>query len=93
MNTLESNRLILTYGVLPSRDVFEERFDQVCPNGKFSFSRDDRVGTCELSSRDLWQEILIAHTVFALTTSEDNLSQDAGSWVSDVLCILGIEWI
>jgi len=94
-----------SYGVMPDRDLFDRAFDARCPEGTFSFGNDPYVGTDELTASQLWREL---ETQFATWETGEHAEhcagdgscrgdgcpcEDAGSWCSDVLGILGFEWI
>ena len=101
----------MTYGILPSREEFEEAFAKVVGRDahretvlgaglahtvrgdpRFHFANDPRVGTCELTCSELWGELEKAQLDWGNpggTTCDD----DAGQWCSDVLGVLGFEWI
>lgn len=78
-------RIRLSYGMLPEKSVYCDRFEAFCPDGGFSFGNDKRVGTCTLSCEELWREI-----VKAMSGLQDD---DAWDWTSCVLDSLNIEWI
>ncbi len=92
-------RKSMTYGVLPTREEFDTAFEQVSPlTGRFRFSNDPRVGTVELTCSELWREIGKAHDEWYAAGVSDadrnTASEDAaGQWCSDVLGVLGFEWI
>ena len=82
----------MTYGVMPSREAFEAAFDRAeAFAGKltFSFGNDKRVGTCEMTCSELWEELCEAHREWEQGASND----EAGDWCSAVLGTLGFEWV
>ena len=96
----EDTHTSMSYGQLPDREAFEAAFDARCPDGTFSFGNDPFVGNDALTSAQLWRELETQ-----LVTSEtgecpdgpacngDCEAEEAGSWCSSVLGILGFEWI
>lgn len=88
----------LTYGVLPSREEFETAFDQYVPGIRFEFDNDPRVGTCALTASELWEELVKAREeslgVCSIKAPHAPCSiEAAGQWCSDVLSVLGFEWV
>lgn len=47
----------VSYGTLPSRDLFSVLFDAACPDGRFSFGNHPYVGNDELTESQLWREL------------------------------------
>lgn len=94
-----------SYGVMPDRDRFERAFEARCPNGTFSFGNDPYVGNCELNASELWSELEAQHATWEAGEHAPECPgdgscrgdgcpcEDAGSWCSCVLGILGFEWI
>lgn len=88
-------RKTMTWGVMPSREEFDEAWDAQCDE-RFAFGNDPRLGTCALSQDELWEELLKAH---AESQAVDGSSDDggaperAGDWCSAVLYCLGFEWV
>ncbi len=94
-----------SYGVMPDRDLFDRAFDARCPEGTFSFGNDPYVGNDALSASQLWRELEAQHATWEAGEHAPHCpgdgscrgdgcpSEDAGSWCSDVLGILGFEWI
>jgi hypothetical protein len=89
----------MTYGVMPSREEFDEACSLVDPdNGRsvdgdgFRFGNDPRVGDCTLSSDELWDELVKAHGEYE-SDGESPLGDRAGDWCSSVLGCLGFEWV
>ncbi len=94
----------MTYGTLPTREQFDEAFDRECPEGTFSFGNDPYVGNDKLTASQLWREIA---TQYATCEDGEHFEEcpgdgdcqghcpceEAGSWCSAVLGILGFEWI
>lgn len=77
-------------------------------HGRFAFYNDPRVGTCELTCSELWAELVNARREWELggecsecsgpcqeaRRSDSIISPDtAGQWCSDVLGVLGFEWV
>lgn len=95
----------MTYGVMPDRDLFTRAFEARCPEGTFSFGNDPYVGTDELTCQQLWDELTSQHMTWEAGEHADGCPgdgscggdgcpcEDAGSWCSSVLGILGFEWI
>jgi len=84
-------RYSMTFGVMPTRAQFDECWEREVV-GQFAFGNDERVGTCELSQDELWEELNAAHSQWVETTEDDEW-EETGSWMSSVLYCLGIEWI
>lgn len=90
--------LMMTYGELPSKEVFETAWE-VCDrsgglrDGLFHFGNDRRVGTDAFTCDQLWNEVKKAHSEYTASLQETpgTTAQDpekAGSWVADVLSCL-----
>lgn len=79
-------RTSMTYGKLPSEKDFDAAFDKEIPD-KFHFKNDPRVGSCELSSSELFVEVQKAHAEW------DRGDDHAGDWCARVLECLEFEWI
>jgi len=100
-------RKSMTYGVLPSQEEFEEAFEAEVTTitGRFLFENDPRVGTDALNSDQLWRELSYARRDWTDLPcdcgkgdgnhdgNEGCTPQDAGQWCSDVLGVLGFEWV
>lgn len=86
--------LSLTFGVLPSREKFNECWDKTM-DGKstFQFGNDERVGNDALTQDELWDELGRAVSDMTDENSTVHGAEDAGSWASAVLSVLGIEWV
>lgn len=92
--------LTMTYGTMPTREQFDEGFDEAVvnassgdmANGLFSFGNDPRVGTCRLNQEQLWEELNQAYIDYRATSDEQE-EEEAGNWISCVLSCLGIEWV
>lgn len=94
-----------SYGVMPDRDLFDRAFDARCPDGTFSFGNDPYVGNDSLTASQLWRELQTQHATWESGEHKDGCPgdgscngdgcpcEDAGSWCSCVLGILGFEWI
>ena len=101
--TGEDTHTSMTFGVMPDRELFDRAFDARCPDGTFSFGNDPYVGNAELSASELWAELEAQHATWeegehndpctCNASGEGCPSEDAGSWCSSVLGILGFEWI
>ena len=94
-------QLTLTYGEMPSREQFDEAWDiaiEENPEARsstFGFGNDKRLGNCQLTNNELWDEILKAHDEYNTLLNGDT-EQDpevVGDWLSTVLSCLGIEWV
>lgn len=99
----------MTYGVLPTREEFDAAFEANCGGhygDAFAFGNDSRVGTCELTCSELWAELTKAQGEWRECTpacecdeprveSGDHKGcwEAAGQWCSDVLGVLGFEWV
>lgn len=77
-----------TFGILPTRKEYDLCWKKSGPAGKFAFGNDPRIGTCELTQDELWEEILRAHKDWSECSNED-----AGNFLSCVLNVLGFEWV
>lgn len=97
-------RKSMTYGTLPSREEFETAFDALFDSddsrvthgaARFTFTNDPRVGTCMLTANELWCELEKAQKEWYdwTSTRTEVAAEAAGQWCSDVLGILGFEWI
>lgn len=101
----EDHHTRMTYGVMPDRDLFDRAFDARCPDGTFSFGNDPHVGNDSLNASQLWRELqaqLATHDAGehkpgcpgdGSCRGDGCPCEDAGSWCSSVLGILGFEWI
>lgn len=101
----EDTHTSLDYGTLPSSEAFCAAFDARCPDGTFAFGNDPYVGTQALDLDDLWAELEAQHATWeqgehapgcpgcGSCGGEGCPCEDAGSWCSSVLGILGFEWI
>jgi hypothetical protein len=97
----------MTYAVMPTREDFDRAFDAVCADtGKFEFGNDPFVGFDALNASELWRELNTQLATWEAGEhasdcpgagecegSDDCPSEQAGSWCSSVLGILGFEWI
>jgi len=84
---------VMTYGNLPTREVFDRQFAELVSDGEFRFGNDKRVGTCALSPDELWAEIQKAHAEWDGPQADADKQDEAGEWCSTVLECLGIEWV
>lgn len=94
-----------SYGVMPSLEAYERAFDARCPSGRFSFGNDPYVGTDTLTCSQVWRELQAQFATWEAgehaahcpgdgeCRGEGCPSEDAGSWCSAVLGVLGFEWI
>jgi len=97
----------MSFAVMPTREDFDRAFDAVCADtGKFEFGNDPFVGFDALNASELWRQL---ETQLATWNegehasdcpgagdcdgSDDCPSEQAGRWCSDVLGVLGFEWI
>jgi len=80
----------MTYGVLPSREDFDAAFEAKCEDGTFSFRNDRFAGEDSLSCDQLWSRLVEAKQDHDFG---GDAGEAAGSWASDVLSVLGFEWI
>lgn len=76
----------MTYGTLPSREEFNAAYGDL--DKFFSFRNDSRVGTCSMDGDKLWAELEKARKEWW-----DGQMDRSGDWCSDVLSVLGFEWI
>lgn len=90
----------MTYGVLPSQDDFIAAFieDEECEDGTCTFGNDPRVGNCDLTANELWDELSEAHEEYSTgkknsTELSEKEIEEAGDWCSMVLYSFGFEWI
>ena len=81
----------MTFGTMPARKDFNKNFARICKgsNNKFSFGNDPIVGTCELTSNELWEELQAVH-LQSQSAEGDNLEK-LESWLSCVLSVLEFE--
>lgn len=100
-------RMRLTYGVLPTREQFDDAFEgDLGPDGVYRVRNCKRVGNRDFTCATLWAEVNDATNELSAETCEgewadDNRSADeiqldaeqAGDWASAVLQTLGIEWV
>lgn len=77
----------MTYGILPSYDMYSEAFDKVVDGFYYKIRNDKRVGNVNLTKRELW--MLLSEAVADWNDGDE----DAGDWASVVLSTLGFEWI
>lgn len=94
-----------SYGVMPDRDLFSRAFDARCPEGTFAFGNDPYVGNDNLTESQLWRELQAQHATWEAGEHKSECPGDgscrgdgcpceeAGSWCSSVLGVLGFEWI
>lgn len=87
------------YGILPTREAFAAAFEGSCPKGTFSVRNDSYAGNGDYSESELWEELEIVVSTFdrnGTSSEEDSDSEEreeAGSFASAVLGILGFEWV
>lgn len=99
----------MTFGVMPTREQFDSAMVRLNARREFNapgykFRNDQRVGTCVLSSDELWDELQKALTQYEQgddhkpdqdheNWEELARADSAGTWVSCVLETLGFEWV
>lgn len=95
----------MTYGTLPELEDFSLVFDAYCPYGKCAFENDPYVGNDALTESQLWRELQTQHATWEAGEHASDCEgdgscrgegcpcEDAGSWCSSVLGILGFEWV
>ena len=86
----------MTYGTLPLETEFVAAFETFCPDGRFKFGNDERVGNDTLNCTELWNELVKAHGEWNDFSDDTEYGEDAdsaGDWCSAVLSVLGFEWI
>jgi len=74
----------MTYGEMPSRELFDKHFDSVCPSGYCRIENDKRLGSVKLTADELWEQCELA----ILGGTDRNLD-----WISSVLSCLRFEWV
>jgi hypothetical protein len=79
---------------MPTREQFNDAWDSVMRNERpavktFKFGNDPRLGDCELTCNELWDELQLAYSDYI----SDNYDDDTGDWISSVLYCLDIEWV
>ena len=82
----------LTYGVLPSREAFDDAFDQQFPEGRFSITNCVRIGSVNLTADQTWKELEKAVDEWEDPANDSEEELTAG-WASAVLSVLGFEWV
>lgn len=101
-----ATRKMMTYGTLPTREEFDGAFVRACSWGiprralTYAFTNDPRVGTCELTAEEVWRELMEARGEWQgwiRATTGQAMTEDqadaSGQWCSDVLGVLGFEWV
>lgn len=97
----------MSYGVMPYLADFNRAFGAVCSDtGKFEFGNDPFIGNDALNASELWRELETQLETWEAGEHRDGCpgdgecdgsdrcpSEQAGSWCSSVLGILGFEWI
>lgn len=96
-------RKSLTYGVLPSREEFDAAFDEEVPGGSFEIMSGELMGwklpvpDDGYSADELWdvlEGIVGSDTLWDGVDKEPGPEDEAGlQFASDVLSILGFEWV
>lgn len=86
-------RKSMTYGVMPTREAFDAAFEAACPNGRFHFGNDKRVGTDDFTANELWDKLNEAHSDWQAGRPPLSAREQSGDWVCLVLNSLGFEWI
>lgn len=81
----------MTYGKMPERGEFDFAFQRECPHGLFEIrhgahhiATNDEPPAGDYSRDELWSEL---NALVGLGTDESL------SWASDILGVLGFEWI
>jgi len=99
------NKMItMTFGTMPSREQFDSQYAKKMGTFGYRFHNDSRVGTCEMSQDQLWNELQKAldqynqgddHKPDQDHENWDELcrANDAGTWCSCVLETLGFKWV
>lgn len=97
----------MSYGVMPTREDFDRAFDAVMANeddGKLSFGNDPFVGDDRLTASETWEQLQSQLATWEEGEHADDCPgdgscggdgcpcEDAGSWCSSVLGLLGFEW-
>lgn len=78
----------LTYGQLPTREVFDQHFEAECPMGTFEIKNHPTMGDMRLSADQTWA--LVVHGAQEWNEGQFNDNTDlAGA----ILYLIGIEWI
>ena len=95
-SAIPPSKISLTYGLMPTRAVYDLAWGKTWREGglegdRFPFGMDLRVGTVAMTRDQLWGALLEAHAE-AVNGAGDAASA-AGSWCSDVLGALGVEWV
>jgi hypothetical protein len=91
-----SNLTQMFFGTIPKYEDFSERFKVVCPEGKFSFKNDSRVGNWKHDCEGLWDELIQATQEWEegyVSKESSNEEEAAGLWCKKVLQQFGYEWI
>ena len=91
----------MTFGEMPSREEYDAAWDALeaqgeLRDGMFHFGNDKRLGTCALTSSELWRELQRASREYAAELEADDQGEDpeaVGDWMSCVLSCLGFEWV
>lgn len=96
-------RRTMTFGVMPSKEEFDEACAAKDPDSGrsadedgFSFGNDPRVGTVTMTPDELWKELLKAraeHDAVDGSSDDGGDPEKAGDWCSSVLGCLGFEWV
>lgn len=89
--------LSMTFGKMPTREQYDAAWDKTFEDADssdnfFSFGNDKRVGNCDLTQDELWDELNKAYQEY-LKTDYFDFFEGPGVWISSVLSCLGIEWI
>jgi hypothetical protein len=85
--------LSATWGTRLTREVFDAGFALNVGSGPFLFGNDARLGTCKLTADELWHEVQRALREYETTDANPFGERGVGSWLSDVVGCLGVEWI
>ena len=82
-------QLSYTYGIMPPRADFEDRYEDVCPDGTFKVGNDPLYGNHTfMGSTELWDAV-----TEAVEKHDNEGDEESGDWASCVLSVLGFEWI
>lgn len=98
--------ITMTYGTMPTHEQFDSQYTKKMGSFGYRFHNDSRVGTCELSQDQLWDELQEALTQWEqgdppqdkpvtdyINELEFTRAENAGNWCSCVLETIGFEWV
>jgi hypothetical protein len=90
-------KVTLTYGDLPTRQQFDQLWDEAGLEATgFRFTNDPIVGDETMTRSELWEKIEWVWNEYADKLGGMGLGDDPekqGSWLADVLSCLGVEWV